>query len=61
MISAFSFVKEYFFITSLSISSGTNKFAAKAFGDEVLFKNIHKFSKEFALNSGNSEQLTDQL
>jgi hypothetical protein len=36
-------------------------FAAKSFNNEVLFKKIHNFSKEFASNSGRAEHLTENL
>jgi hypothetical protein len=36
-------------------------FAAKSFGDEVLVKKIHTYSKEFALNSGRADDLTENL
>lgn len=36
-------------------------FAAKAFSDELLTKKILKFSKEFALNSGRAQDLTENL
>jgi len=35
--------------------------ATKSFGDEALFKKIYAFSKEFALNSGQAEHLTENL